>query len=262
MTSNKLAIVTLAVVFNLCFEYAVGGVNRIFERPLTIVWLFFIYFTLFSMLDDLIRRFRIDNIQVAVFAICFGILPELYLTGSIFTEPLILGINWWSFLTINVVWWGVLQSLVTLYFANRIVHRKWDEPTMGRLGWGLCIAYMAFLCIVSVSTSETLRRGPFVGYAVGTAVQLCGMGFLVLGIRRRGPRPTYTFKPHPMLDFAAFGTIAVFVAIGTVVAGMDATAQEGNMLDDDALRLTTIWTFVVFVSALGYYALERRPITT
>lgn len=263
MKANKLSIIVLATVFNLLFEYSVGGVNRLVQRPLTILWLFFIYFCLFSMLEDLIRRFRITNLEVAVFAVCFGIFPELYLTGSIFTEPLVLGINWESFVTINVVWWGTLQSLVTLYFANRLVPRRWeDERYMGWLGWVLCIAYIAFLCAVSMTTSDTLRRGPVVGYAIASAVQVCGAAYLVLNIDRREPRAKYAFEPHPLLDLVAFGSVAAFLLIGTFVAGTNATSQEGNVLELNSLLLATLWTFMVFAGVLAFYAWKRRPIAT
>lgn len=260
MTSNKFKIILLAVVFNLFFEYAVGGVNRIFEKPLTLIWLFFIYFCLFAMLEDLIRRFRITNVQIFVFAWCFGILPELYLTGSIFTEPLILGINWLSFLTINIVWWGTLQSLVTLYFAGRLVRRNWEGKPMGWPGWCLCIAYITFICSVSFATSETLRRGPFEGYIVAILFQLAGAAWLVFSIPKE-QRPTWQFESHWLLDAVAFGTVVAFLGIGTFVAGAGAISQEGNMLESDALLYSTLWTFVVFAGVLVFYLVRRRPIT-
>ncbi|MBD3646531.1 MAG: hypothetical protein HUJ31_03550 [Pseudomonadales bacterium] len=258
--TNKLRIITLATVFNLFFEYAVGGINRMFERPLTLIVLFFIYFCFFTMLEDLIRRFRLSNLQIFVCAWVFGIFPELYLTGSIFTEPLILGINWVSFLTINIVWWGCLQSLVTLYFANRIVPRQWDEPYLHWSGWALCITYIGILCIGSILNSPTLRRGPLEGYIVATAFQLGGLAYLVFSIRRQD-RPTYAFKANTILDCLAFGTIATFFIIGTLVAGTHATLQEGNMLDSNALLYASIWNYVVFGGVIVYYARERKPIT-
>lgn len=260
MTANKLKIVTLATLFNLLFEYAVGGVERIFDKPLTIVFLALIYVSLFAMLEDLIRRFKLGNAQISVFAICFGILPELYLTGSIFPEPLILGINWPAFLTINIVWWGMLQSLVTLYFANRLAPRKWEGKYMGWLGWGLCIAYMAVLCAGSWFNSPTLQRGPVQGYVIATLFQLAGAAYLVFSIRR-SDRESYALKPHIVLDGIAFGTVIVFIGIGTFVAGIGASRQAGMMLEGNALLYSTIWSFVVLGGAVLYYIIERERIT-
>ena len=258
--SNRLQIVGLAVLFNLFFEYAVGGTSRLFERPVTLVALILIYCSLFFMLEDLIRRFRIRNLQVFVAAQVFGILPELYLTGSVFTEPRVLGINWLSFLTINLVWWGVLQSLITLYFANRLVPRKWDEGApMGRLGWGLCLGYMAVICTGSLINSPTLLRSSLDGYLVGTALQLAGLGYLFYSIR--GPQqPPYPFTKDLLLDILAFGTVAVFIAIGTFVVGSGAGRLATGVLDADAVFYASIWCYVVGAGAILYYLVRRRPI--
>lgn len=262
LTGNKLKIVLLAVVFNLFFEYSVGGVNRIFEKPGTIVVLFFIYFSLFCMLEDLIRRYRISNLQVFVFAWCFGILPELYLTGSIFTEPLILGINWVTFLTINIVWWGVLQSLLTFYFATRIVPRDWDQTTyMSWIGWGLCGLYMFIICAGSLLYSPTLRRAPVEGYLVASMFQLAGVCYLIYSLRG-GRREKTPQNSSIILDILAFGTVIVFLGIGTFVAGTEANLQEGNMLETTALTYAAIWCFVVFAGVLLHYLTQRRPVPT
>lgn len=260
MNVNKFKIVSLATLFNLFFEYSVGGVDRIFAKPMTIVYLTLIYFCLFAMLDDLIRRFKLNNLQIAVFAIGYGILPELYLTGSVFGKPLLLGINWQAFLTINVIWWGVLQSLVTLYFANRLVARRWSEGYMGWLGWGLCIAYIVGLCAVSFIASPTLRKGPFEGYIVATVCQIGCAVYLFFSIRKPG-REAYDFKPHVILDVVAFGTVLVFLGIGTFVAGRHATMQAGQMLKTNALLDATIWSFVVLAGVALYYGVARRRIT-
>lgn len=260
MTANKFRIVSLATLFNLFFEYAVGGVERIFNKPMTIVFLALIYFSLFSMLEDLIRRFKLNNLQIAVFAIGFGIFPELYLTGSVFGKPLLLGINWQAFLTINIVWWGVLQSLVTLYFANRLSPREWSERYMGPFGWGACIVYIVAICAVSFVASPSLRKGPLEGYLVATLCQIGCAGYLAYSIPKPG-REAYGFKPHMVLDVVAFGTVLVFVGIGTFVAGRGATLNAGMMLQGTALTDATLWSFVVMAGVALYYALTRGPIS-
>jgi len=214
------------------------------------------------MLEDLIRRYRITNLQIFVAAWVFGILPELYLSGSVLTEPRLFGINWLSFLTINIVWWGMLQSIVALYFANRLVPRRWEESGhMGWLGWGLCIGYMAVICVGSLVNSPTLQRGPLEGYLIATFIQLAGLGYLVYSIR--GPQqPVYAFQPDLILDIMAFGTVVVFLLIGTVVAGTGGAQQEAGVLESRAVLFAAIWCDVVFVGAMLYYLVRRRPITT
>lgn len=258
---NRLKIIGLAVLFNLFFEYAVGGVNRLLERPVTLIALCLIYVSLFSMLEDLIRRYRITNLQIFVAAQVFGILPELYLTGSVFTEPRFLGINWLSFLTINIVWWGVLQSLVTLYFANRLIPRKWtDEDHMGWLGWSLCLGYMAVICIGSAINSPTLLRSSFDGYAIATLIQIAGLGYLLYTVR--GPnRSEYVFEPNVILDIAAFGTVVVFLGIGTFIVGFGAGRLQTGVLDSNAVLYCTIWSCLVFAGVILYYVSYKRPIT-
>jgi len=137
---NRFKIVLLATGFNLLFEYSMRGFGGLFRRGFFL--LLFLYLSYYSVVEDLIVRYRITNRQLIVVAFCFGVIPEAFLTGVLFAPPLVLGVNIPQFLFINIVWWWCLQGLVTFYFATRIVQRNWNHRRLGKFGWGIRLGYI------------------------------------------------------------------------------------------------------------------------
>jgi hypothetical protein len=254
---NRFKIVLLATVFSILFEYSMRGIGGLFHRGIFL--LFFLYLSYYSLVEDLIVKYKITNKQLIIIAFCFGVIPEAFLTGSIFSPPLYMGINISRFIFINFVWWGFLQGLVTFYFANRIVNRTWYHRKLNYFGWGIRIIYIACVSIFTFFASPVLPKGPVIGYIVvfGTIA----LGFIYIKKNLTTPQQdVYPFEQSYILDFLSFGSVIIFIILGTFVATTQAL-MEGSLLNVKAAQLSSAWTVVVFIGVIIYYLFHKKQIT-
>lgn len=259
LLSNKFKIVFLATAFNLLFEYAFRGPMGLFIWRRFFVSLFLLYFAYYWIAEGLIRKYRLTNRQLMVVAAVFGILPMAFLTGSLFGQPLVLGVNLSRLFLIEIVWWGVLQGLLTFYFATRIVKRDWTGSPMTSLGWAVSAGFIIFLNLRSFLSSRTLPRGPLIGYIIVAAIVILGLRYLRRRLKASQQAP-YECRKSPFLDFLAFGTVAVFLFLGTFVA-RNIAPVEGQVVNAAAGRLATIWSFVVFAGVVLYRLKTKKAIS-
>ncbi|KYK36209.1 MAG: hypothetical protein HXS46_06185 [Theionarchaea archaeon] len=255
--ANRYKIVLLAAAFSLLFEYSMRGIGGLFRSGFFL--LFFLYCSYYSLVEDLIVRYRITNKQLLVVAFCFGVVPEAFLTGAIFAPPLNLGVNIARFFFINIVWWGCLQGLVTFYFATRIVQRDWNHRTLGYFGWGIRLAYIAGVSVLTFFRSPVLPRGPLTGYII--VFFTIALGVVYLKHTLKSPQQdVYAFRKSALLDFLSFGSVFVFLGLGTFVATTQ-TLVEGSLLNLLASQVSTVWTVIVFCGVVIYYVHRRKQIT-
>lgn len=254
---NRFKIVLLATTFSMLFEYSMRGIGGLFHEGFFL--LFFLYTSYYSLVEDLILKYRITNTQMIIIACCFGLVPEAFLTGAIFAPPLFLGINIFRFLFISIVWWGCLQGIVTFYFATRIVKRDWNHRKLGSFGWGIRLTYIAGISLLNFVRSPLLPKGSITGYGVVLTIIVLGCVYLKKQLREPQKDP-YTCQKSPILDFVSFGSVCVFVILGTFVA-TTYTLVEGSVLHVKAAQLSSTWTVIVFIGVIMYYLLHRRQIT-
>lgn len=252
--SNGTKIIFLATIFNLSFEYSMRGIQGILDRGL-VFFLFLLYFSYYAIVEDLILRYRITNKQMVIVGFTFGLVPQTFITGVIFEGPLLFGVNIGRLIFIGIVWWGILQGLITFYFATRLVHRNWDRTPMGRLGWILSLGYILFFTLVVFSRAPGVMKGPGIGYLVSLLLLVLGLLYLfrALGESQQAPYPSEEFT---LLKTAAYGTIIVFLLLGTFIATPKGLTQ-GTNLNVTAMRLSLGWSVVVFLAVLVHYWRNR-----
>ena len=254
---NRFKIVLLATAFSLLFEYSMRGIGGLFHRGFFL--LFFLYTSYYSLVEDLILKYRITNRQLIVVAFCFGVVPEAFLTGVLFVPPLFMGVNVVRFLFINIVWWGSLQGLLTFYFATRIVPRDWNHRKLGVFGWGIRLTFIGSVSLLSFVGSPVLPKGPLIGYFTVGATLIVGAVYLKLQLAKP-QQDVYTFHKSVILDFLSFGSVIIFLVLGTFAATKQ-TLVEGSLLNPLAAQLSTAWTVIVVSGILLYYVLHRKQIT-
>lgn len=257
--SSRIKIILLATLFNLSFEFAFRGAEGILAHRGLLFVLFFIYFAYFSIVEDLIRRYRPTNAQLLVVAFCFGLLPITFLTGVIFQKPLFLGVNVGNMLFVNAVWWWATQTILTFYFATRLVPRNWDEPLMGRLGWILSVGYILAVHLGNFRHSVVLPRGPGIGYLVAIILFFACLGYLRRNLPKSS-RSVYPAEKSLFLDILAFGTVLVFLFLGFAVASHPILVK-GSLVSVLSVRLGTGWTIITFVGLVFYYLVARKQVT-
>ncbi len=259
--STKVKIILIATLFNLSFELALRGIAGIFVRPGFIIGLFLIYFAYYSIVEDLIRRYRITNIQLLLVAFAFGLLPETFLTGTIFIPPLTFGINIVAIIGINIIWWGFTQGLLTMYFANRLVKRDWSESPMSKSGWILSVGFLIAVFMLNFLSSKTITRGPGIGYIIVLVVFFAL--FFYLKFRLKSPQQNpYEFERSYFLDLLVIGSLVMFLFSGLVLA-QNPTFDSGSnsVITKNAVEFVKNITRVTFAGTLIYYIVRRRQIT-
>jgi hypothetical protein len=211
------------------------------------------------MLEDLIVRFRLRNYQIFLVAFLYGLFPIAFLTGNLFNTDvywgiIVAGVNVGTVLIIGVLAWGVVQGIVTLYFANRIQARDWDHPRMGKVGWTLAVAYQVGVMMYAHQNPVTPRGTP-VGYLVFGVLVLVVAALFMRSLKTPNA-PIQPFQPIVLMDFLAFGSVFLFLVLGTFfISGEQiVTSQPLNLL---AVTIENIWVFFCGV-AFFVYRLQKK----
>ncbi|KYK30683.1 MAG: hypothetical protein AYK19_17985 [Theionarchaea archaeon DG-70-1] len=257
--SNRFSLIFYCALFNLLFEYSARGLKQFVGRPLFALALFGIYFTYFSMLEDLMVRFRLKNYQIILVAFLYGLFPIAFLTGNLFNTKvysgiIVAGVNIGTLLIIGILAWGIVQGIVTLYFANRILARDWNHPRMGKVGWSAAVVYQ-FLVMVYAHTNPVTPRGTPVGYLVFGLLVIVAVFLVIKSLKT--PKPSIQlFQPSKLMDFLAFGSVVIFLILGTFfISGEQiVTSQPLNLL---AVTLENIWVFFCGL-AFFVYRLQKK----
>jgi hypothetical protein len=257
--SNRFSLILYCALFNLLFEYSGRGIKQFLTRPLFILVLFGIYFTYFAMLEDLIVRFRLKNYQIFLCAFLYGLFPIAFLTGNLFSTRvysgiMVAGVNIGTLFIVGILAWGVVQGIVTLYLANRLQPRDWNHPRMGKVGWALAVLYQAVVMIYAHQNPVT-PRGTVTGYLSFAVLVIVAAVLFIRSLKTPGPSPR-PFQPLKVMDFLAFGSIAIFLVLGTLFVSGDkiVTSQPLNLL---AVTLENIWVFICGV-IFFFYRLQKK----
>lgn len=264
MFSNRLKIILLATIFNLSFEYSMRGIGGFFKPAFFLLILFGFYFTLFSMLEDLIVRFKLHNYQLVFAAFLYGIFPMAFATGVLFNKPQFLGINWGSLFYIGFLWWGMIQAIFTFYFANRLVRRDWGHPKMGKLGWFLVIGYNAAVFAWMKLVNPNLVPVQPIAYLIFILIALVTILFLWRYLQKNEERKPWQFEPSKVMDFLSFGAFILFVFLGTYFAGGQVRDPRagGSHINLTAVKIVHIWTFLsALIFLIHRFLVRKKEIT-
>jgi hypothetical protein len=259
--SNRVRIIGLCAVFNIRFEYSARGITEFSHRPLFFLALFGIYLTFFAMVEDLIVRYRLKNYQIMMVAFLYGFVPEMFLTGNLFNEAtsygfFFLGISVKTIVIVNFFAWGIMQSLVTLYFANRIQVRDWEHPRMGKVGWGLCIFYQVLVIVIARSNPYRPRGTP-IAYVIAVSLMIVVAILIIRSLSEKGE--TWQFQPSFVMDVCAFGSVVLFIILGTFVQGPQVITSQP--LHRTAVVIEVVWTVAVGIVFLVYQRYKGSDVT-
>lgn len=254
---NARDIAIVATAFNLLFEYSMRGVNHLAERPFFVVVLLGAYFTIFTMEEDLIRRFRLRDYHLVVLAFTYGMVYQCLVSGTAFQRPELLGIRWSHSLFVLLVWWGGIQSVLTFYLATRVCPRQWNEPPMSRRGWVIA-AGVNLVVIALFQVSGQIPHGTLAGYAAMAAVAL-GAGVFFWRLASTGNRPPGAVRPLFALDVLAAATLLVF-AVCAVFLTSDPTRIGTSLVNETAVRMVVRWSLVAGVVLVGTRVVSKRSI--
>lgn len=260
--NNRFKIVLLATLFNLAFEFAFRGFN-FFNRPLLVFYLFGMYFTLYLMLEDLIVRFKINNLQLVLSAFLYGLFPMAFGTGLLFVKPQFLGINWLNLFFIGFLWWGILQAILTFYFATRLVKRDWNHPRLGKVGWVAAIGYNLIVLGVSKTISPYLPLIQPIAYLIFGLIVFGTGVFLWQDIKKKSKREAWDCEKSIVLDFLSFGSLVLFIFLGIFITGGGKVDPISlSHLNPTTVKIVNNWTIILTIIFLVYrFSVRKKEIT-
>ena len=260
--SNRFSLIFYCALFNLLFEYSARGLGEFIHKPLLMLCIFGIYFTYFMMLEDLIVRFRFKNFQIFIAAFLYGLFPIAFLTGNLFNQRIYKGIiladvNIGTLVIVGIFAWGVMQGIVTLYFANRLLARDWNHSKMGPIGWGAACLYQIGIMFLA-SKNPVTPRGTLLGYIVFSMLLIIGVALLIRSLKVPRPEPRQ-FQPSKVMDFLAFGSVILFLAFGTFLVSKTkvVTSQPLNLL---AVKLENYWVIFCAILFFVYRFLKKSDV--
>ncbi len=261
ISGNSIRIVAVATAFNLLFEYSLRGLNSLPRNPVLPFVLIAIYASLFVMLDDLIRRYRLKPYHLVVLAFGYGIVYQCLVSGAAFVSPGFAGIAWGHTLFTILIWWAPIQSILTFYIANRIAPRDWRAPLLTRGGWAAALA-VNLLAIGLFQASGRIPDGTRLGYLTMVVVFVAAALVLRWKLPPREARNAEeaSFSPRTSLDVIAAVTVGVFAFCAVLVRGGTLPAPGGSALVNAAAVVLLVPFTIAVAVALYAYRLTGRSV--
>jgi len=250
--------VLVATGFNLLFEYSMRGVNNLQIQPILPLILFMTYFTLFTMLDDLISRYSLRDFHLIVVAFSYGMIYQCLVSGAAFLPPLFLGMNWRSIFFVILVWWGALQNIMTFYLANRVSPRTHNGSKLSRRGWIIALSLNTAM-IWMFQGSGQIPRGTMLGYSIMSLVATLSV-LLSVGILKGYERSSHPqFTKSRFMDLLSLSTIIIFFSCASFLT-FDSGRYGASNINWAATRVIVPWTTFVAVVMLAYRLFSKKPI--
>lgn len=233
------SIILGGVAFNLVTEFWVHGLVG-FLNPVLTVSLLVLYTTYFLMLEDLVVRFGYGAKKVLIVGIIFGLWHETFTTGSTFGD--FLGVDPVILVIANVFWWGIMQSVMALYFANRFLGpRDLGHRRLGLIVWVLCLLF-------SLSAASNFMKYPDASFEAYVVVFIL-MGAMVALLWKTGePEEPGQFAPSSFLDAITYVHLFLCLGIGLTVGSINNTTSTIAFV---------VWSLVFGVLVLVFWVRRR-----
>ena len=249
--------VLAATGFNLLFEYSMRGVNNLPRQPILPFILFGTYFSLFTMINDLIARLRLKDYHLIALAFFFGTAYQFLVSGAALLQPEALGVNWTSMLFVIVVWWGIVQSMVTFYFATRLAPRDWNRR-LSRTGWIIALAINGFM-ISLFQRSTAIPKANSLQVAVMLVIMAIAAALFRTLLPKNPQDSSSVFVRSRLMDTVSALTVAVFFFSATFLTFDPIRAKTSNV-NATATVVVTAWTIILALIVVGYRLSVKRSI--
>lgn len=246
MVSQKQKVILSCTVFNLLLEFWVHGIGD-FLNPVLTISLFLMYLSLFSIIEDLIVRYKLKDQHVLLISFIYGMFQETFNTGSVFNEPNFFGVNLLYVFMINILWWGILQSLLALYFANQIVKADSEfQKEMGPIGWILAIGFNILLLIGSILEGNLPPAAPL-DYGICILFMVIALVVFIIINRHNEPKQVEQNKIFNILLKIQI-ILCLIIGFAYIVIGYYI-----------AVYLFMIWAVVIGILYIGFRA-KGKPL--
>lgn len=255
--TNRWKIILIATAFNVLFEYSLRGINNLKVQPVLPFVLIATYFTLFTMIEDLIVRYKLKAYQLMILSFFYGTIYLAYISGLAFIKPSFLGIAWLPLIYVNVVWWGALQAVLTFYFANRICVRDWNHPRLSQKGWIICVG-VNFFSIYLFQKSGVIPAGTPIGKLTMLTILIITLVAFTATLTKK--TTIRRFQNSKLLNFLSLLTVLLFIFSAIFLTHDPILAATSNV-NALSLKIISVYTLVVSVILLGYRFITKKEIS-
>jgi len=256
---NRWGTILVATAFNLLFEYSLRGINNLVMQPLLPLILFVAYFSLFTMVEDLIVRFRFKDYHLIILAFTFGTVYHFLVSGAALLQTSFAGVNWGSLIFVNAVWWGALQLVMTFYLANRAAPRDVNHSLMTKGGWAFFLILNGIV-ILLFQASGAIPRANVLQILLMILIFLAFAGLLWKILSKTSQRIVpIGFSRLLAMDFLCAATLVVFI-VSAIFLTFDPFQSGTSNINRTAGIVVTVWTIISAASMLSYRLYARRSI--
>jgi hypothetical protein len=257
--NNSWKTVLVATAFNLLFEYSIRGINNLLVQPVLPFILFTVYFTLFTMLNELITRYRLRDYHLILASFFFGTAYQFLVSGAALLPPLTLGVNWISLLFVVAVWWGILQSVITFYISNRICPRDWNHE-LSKAGW---VAALLINCLMVLlfQASGAIPRANMLQITLMVSIMIISaLAFKATLPNRIQRSSSAIFNRSSALDFLSALTVIIFF-VCAVFLTFDSVRANTSNVNATSTSIVIGWTTILAFIVLAYRLYYKKPIS-
>lgn len=259
--SSRFSIILYCVLFNLLFEYSARGLGFTIERPIFYLFMAGIYASYYAIFEDLIVRFKLTNLEIALFSVFWSFYPTTFITNNLINPQTysginILGVNLGALLFISLFAWPFLQGIFTFYLANRLSPRDWNHSRMGIIGYALAIGYLLIIPRISKQAAAAANVR-VITYVVVLALMLFVLALFIFSVRRGRREKAPTFERLPFMDFLVFASVVILFVLGTFFyRGEQVTTTQA--LSQRAVVIQHAWLALSAILFLIYRLFIRR----
>ncbi|MBN2016063.1 hypothetical protein JW766_04490 [Candidatus Dojkabacteria bacterium] len=256
---SHLTISITATLFNILAEYAIRGIQNLFDMPLLPFMLFLNYFPYFLLLEHLIVRYKLNDLELALIANLFGMLWMLVGPSVIWFPPTVLGINWPRLLFVNLFWWVTIQTIIGFHIANRLVKRNWEITPLSKKS-----SLFAFFWFVAVSFSfRFFAQAPMNILGFFILLQLIIINLFIMKFFLDKTKETTKripkFKKNLLVDLlCAFLILYLFFA--ALCIKDNSTLTYVTYINQTAMHTTIRVSFLFVCTLFIYRILSKKPI--
>jgi hypothetical protein len=252
-------LILAATVFNLLFEYSGRGIGSIIQAPIILPALFFLYFTLFTILEDLIVEFRLRDYHFVLAAFFYGTIYQFLAGGALFYQPGFLEINWLTFFFVNLVMWASLQGIFTFYLANRVAPRAPRPRLLSNKGWAMALL-LNFISLLLIRYQDNLPAPSRVQWIVLVIILVVSALLLNKAIGKREWRAAFNpFHKSTILDLIGIITIVIF-AFNALYLAHGPLKTYMAFANATTWNIDIVWATAVAIILLVYRLLKGESI--
>jgi hypothetical protein len=257
--THQWLLILVATLFNLVFEYSGRGIGTLFSDPLLLPTLFVLYFSLFTMVEDLIVRYRLRDYHFLVIVFFYGTIYEFFASGSAFFRPGFLGIDWATLIFVNIVVWASVRGVLTFYLATRVYPRGPRTPLLGERGWLLALVVNVVALALVHADGHVPAPGPVPLFVLVGILIISSVVFRSQAGRTGWRSAFVPFRRSTVLDLFCLITIVIFLS-GTLMPVHNPAMPFGVPNNGYGWGIGVVWACVTAVVLFIYRILKGEPV--